>query len=86
MLKKEKRLPLLRLQRTLSSIETWGFGLSGLLLWLGVAPAMNAALGCQAIFVWLPGTITGILLNLQVQRLGISWWKMAALLIMLPVY
>ncbi|MEY3866847.1 MAG: hypothetical protein RLZZ338_738 [Cyanobacteriota bacterium] len=77
MLKKEKRLPVLRLQRTLSSIETWGFGLSGLLLWLGVAPAMNAALGGQAIFVWLPGTITGILLNLQVQRLGISWWKMA---------
>jgi PAS domain S-box-containing protein len=77
MLKKEKRVPVLGLQRTLSSIETWGFGLSGLLLWLGVAPAMNAALGCQALLVWLPGTITGILLNLQVQRLGISWWKMA---------
>ena len=31
---------------------------------------MHAALGSQAIWVWLPGTIVGILLNLQVKRLG----------------
>ena len=60
----------LRLQRTLSALETGGFGLSGLLLWLGTAPGMHAALGPQAILVWLPGTIVGILLNLQVHRLG----------------
>ncbi|MEZ2230175.1 ATP-binding protein [Microcoleus sp.] len=58
------------LPRSLSSPETWGFGFSGLLLWLGTAPAMNAALGPQAIWVWFPGTIIGMMLNLQVKRLG----------------
>jgi PAS domain S-box-containing protein len=59
-----------RLPRSLSGLETWGFGLSGLLLWLGVAPGMHADLGDRAIWVWLPGTIIGMMLNLQVQRLG----------------
>ncbi|MBW4539298.1 MAG: amino acid permease [Myxacorys chilensis ATA2-1-KO14] len=63
-------LPAASLPRSLTSVETWGFGFSGLLLWLGTAPAMHAALGPQAIWVWLPGTIVGILLNLQVKRLG----------------
>jgi signal transduction histidine kinase len=58
------------LPRSLTSLETWGFGFSGLLLWLGTAPAMHAALGSQAIWVWVPGTIVGILLNLQVKQLG----------------
>jgi hypothetical protein len=58
------------LPASLTSLETWGFGFSGLLLWLGTAPAMHAALGPQAFWVWLPGTIVGILLNLQVKHLG----------------
>lgn len=58
------------LPQSLSSPETWGFGFSGLLLWLGTAPGMNAALGPQAIWVWFPGTIIGMMLNLQVKRLG----------------
>lgn len=58
------------LPRRLTSLETWGFGFSGLLLWLGTAPAMHAALGQQAIWVWIPGTIVGVLLNLQVKQLG----------------
>ncbi|MBI4785280.1 MAG: amino acid permease [Oscillatoriophycideae cyanobacterium NC_groundwater_1537_Pr4_S-0.65um_50_18] len=62
--------PIVLLPRSLTSLETWGFGFSGLLLWLGTAPAMHAALGAQAIWVWLPGTIVGILLNLQIKRLG----------------
>jgi PAS domain S-box-containing protein len=66
-----------RLQPSLSALETWGFGFSGLLLWLGPAPAMHAALGPQAIFVWLPGAIVGILLNLQVKRLGQHWQTIA---------
>jgi PAS domain S-box-containing protein len=72
-----RTLPLVRLKRSLSFLETWGFGLSGLLLWLGPAPAMNAALGVQAIFVWIPAAIIGILLNLQVQRLGRRWPDMS---------
>ncbi|MGI0489287.1 ATP-binding protein [Pantanalinema rosaneae CENA516] len=62
--------PILPLPRSLSSLETWGFGFSGLLLWLGPAPAMYAALGANSLWVWLPGTLIGILLNLQVKRLG----------------
>ncbi|HEY9689123.1 MAG TPA: hypothetical protein V6D46_03955, partial [Coleofasciculaceae cyanobacterium] len=58
------------LTRSLGSLETWGLGFSGLLLWLGTAPAMNAALGPSAMWVWIPGTIIGVLLNLQVKRLG----------------
>ncbi len=66
-----------RLQPSLSTSEAWGFGFSGLLLWLGPAPAMHAALGPQAIWVWLPAMIVGTLLNLQVKRLGSHWPAMA---------
>src|SRR5579883_585116 len=65
--------PVVSLPRSLTSLETWGFGFSGLLLWLGTAPAMHAALGTQALWVWLPGTIVGVLLNLQVKRLGMHF-------------
>lgn len=58
------------LPRSLGALETWGFGLSGLLLWVGTAPGMHAAMGANAIWVWIPGAIAGILLNLQMQRLG----------------
>lgn len=67
------QLPKTRLPKELSVLEVWGFGLSGLLLWLGPAPAMNAALGSQAIFVWGLATLGGILLNLQVKHLGMRW-------------
>lgn len=60
----------LRLQRTLSPIETWGFGFTGHAAWLSVAPAIHAALGPNALFVWLPGVLVGMLINLQVKRLG----------------
>jgi PAS domain S-box-containing protein len=66
-------LPKTPLPKELSVLEVWGFGLSGLLLWLGPAPAMNADLGAQAIFVWGVATIGGILLNLQVKHLGVRW-------------
>lgn len=60
----------LRLERTLTALETGGFSLSGLLLWLGVAPSIHIALGPQAMLVWLPAAIVSMLLNLQVSRLG----------------
>ncbi|NEQ29339.1 MAG: hypothetical protein F6K28_62540, partial [Microcoleus sp. SIO2G3] len=66
-----------RLLPSLTSAEAWGFGFSGLLLWLGPAPAMHAVLGDRAIWVWLPGVIVGILLNLQVKRLGTFWPQIA---------
>lgn len=61
------------LQRTFSYWETWGFGLSGHLTWLGTGPVLHAQIGPQAIWIWLPGVIVAILLNLQVKRLG-EWW------------
>jgi len=66
-------LPRTRLPKELSVLEVWGFGLSGLLLWLGPAPAMNADLGTQAISVWGLAAIGGMLLNLQVEHLGMRW-------------
>ncbi len=67
----------MRLPRSLSSLETWGFGLSGLFIWLGAAPAMHAALGPQALWVWVPTAIIGTLLNFQVKRLGMAWQDMS---------
>ena len=61
------------LPRNLSALETWGFGLTGHVGWIGTAPAIHAALGPNAIFVWLPGVIVAMMLNLQVQQLGKYW-------------
>ncbi|MGI8932507.1 MAG: PAS domain-containing sensor histidine kinase [Phormidesmis sp.] len=58
------------LPRTLSLIETLGFGLTGLLLWIGVAPGVHAELGLQAMWVWIPGAVFGMVINLQVRQLG----------------
>lgn len=65
------------LPRSLSFLETWGFGLTGHLTWLSTAPVIHAALGPQAILVWVPGVIIGMLLNLQVKRLGEHWPEVA---------
>jgi PAS domain S-box-containing protein len=62
-----------RLPRNLTSLETSGFGLTGHLIWISTAPAMHIALGPQAIFVWLPATIIGMMLNFQVKYLGTQW-------------
>ncbi|MEH1840143.1 MAG: EAL domain-containing protein [Nostoc sp.] len=69
---KNQRL-VIRLPRTLSYPETWGFGLTGHVGWIGTAPIIHAALGPKAILVWLFGTIISFLLNFQVQSLGRHW-------------
>lgn len=58
------------LPRSLSSWETWAFGLTSHLAWTSVVPAVHAALGTQAIFVWVPAVIVGMLLNYQMKHLG----------------
>ncbi len=68
---------MMRLPRSLSVIETWGFGLTTPIGWLNVAVPMHEALGTQAMFVWLPGVIISMLLNLQVKHLGTLWPEMS---------
>lgn len=63
-----------QLPRSLSVFETWSFGLTSHIGWISVAPGLCTALGANAIILCLPGVIVGILLNLQVQRLG-KYWK-----------
>ncbi|PZO55362.1 MAG: PAS domain-containing sensor histidine kinase [Phormidesmis priestleyi] len=58
------------LPRTLTLIETLGFGLTGLLLWISVAPGAHAELGIQAMWVWIPGALLGVIVNFQVRQLG----------------
>ncbi|MEG4393356.1 ATP-binding protein [Microcoleus sp. BROC3] len=67
-----RRSPM-RLQRSLSSIETWGFSLVSHLGWLSLAPAIQGALGTGAFLVCLPGMLVGMMLNLQMKRLGEHW-------------
>ncbi|MBW4665792.1 MAG: hypothetical protein KME01_16625 [Chroococcus sp. CMT-3BRIN-NPC107] len=41
----------MRLQRTLGAVETWSFGLTGHVGWIGTAPVLHAALGPKAFWV-----------------------------------
>ncbi|MEH2163619.1 MAG: ATP-binding protein [Nostoc sp.] len=66
-----------RLTRSLSAVESWGFGLTAHISWTALVPAIHAALGSQAIFVWIPAVIFGMLLNYQVKRLGIHFVNVA---------
>ncbi len=63
----------MKLPRSLTAIETFGFSLCGFLGWFTTAPPIAAGLGTQAMFVWVPATIVGLLLSLQVQALGRQW-------------
>ncbi|MEH2129848.1 MAG: ATP-binding protein [Nostoc sp.] len=66
-----------RLTRSLSAVESWGFGLTAHISWTALVPAIHAALGPQAIFVWIPAVILGMLLNYQVKRLGMHFINVA---------
>ncbi|MEG3988518.1 amino acid permease [Microcoleus sp. S28C3] len=68
---------LMRLPRTLTAVETSGFGLTCQANWFTLAPAIQAAIGPNAIFVWLPGIIIGMMINLQVKRIGEYFPEMA---------
>lgn len=67
----------MRLTRSFSRLEDFGFSLTGLLVWPGTVIGMHYALGPQALWVWLPAVIVAILLNLQVARLGSYWPQMS---------
>ncbi|EGK84538.1 PAS domain S-box protein [Microcoleus vaginatus PCC 9802] len=71
------RRSLMRLPRTLSPLETWGFGMTGLIAAVAIGPSMHVALGPNAFLVWLPTVLMGVMLNLQVKRLGEQWPEMS---------
>jgi signal transduction histidine kinase/CheY-like chemotaxis protein len=58
------------LPRSLSLLETAGFAFAGPPGWTGLVPAMKVGIGIQSIFVWIPVTLIGILINYQVKYLG----------------
>ncbi|MEH2165998.1 MAG: ATP-binding protein [Nostoc sp.] len=66
-----------RLTRSLSAVESWSFGLTAHISWTALVPVIHAALGSQAIFVWIPAVIFGMLLNYQVKRLGMHFINVA---------
>lgn len=53
-------------------METWGFGFTVLLFWLVVAPEVHLLLGPAAIWVWVPATLAGIVVILQIRRLALD--------------
>lgn len=61
------------LPRTMSVAETWAFGFNGLLLWLFIVADAYLELGSKAMLVWIPLTIFGVVINLQVKRLSLLW-------------
>ncbi|MBW4616530.1 MAG: PAS domain S-box protein [Desmonostoc vinosum HA7617-LM4] len=63
----------MKLPRSLTTIETFGFSLCGLLGWFSSAPVITYGLGIQALWVWIPATIIGLMLCFQVQALGKQW-------------
>ncbi|BAY99568.1 multi-sensor signal transduction histidine kinase [Tolypothrix tenuis PCC 7101] len=63
-------LPFCGLTRSLSYWKTWAFGLTSHLAWTSVVPSVHAALRIQAILVWVPAVIVGMLLNYQIKHLG----------------
>ncbi|MBW3651599.1 MAG: amino acid permease, partial [Actinobacteria bacterium] len=66
-----------RLPRVLTGPDTWGFGFTGLLLWLFVAEGANKTLGAGAGLLWVVMTPLAILFNLQVKRMGERWSDVA---------
>ena len=58
------------LPRSMTTLETWTFGVTNHLSWVTLVPTVHAELGIAAIFVWVPAVIVGMLVNYQVKHLG----------------
>ncbi|WP_168646200.1 ATP-binding protein [Dolichospermum sp. UHCC 0259] len=58
------------LPRSMTTLETWTFGVTNHLSWITLVPTVHAELGTAAIFVWIPAVIVGMLVNYQVKHLG----------------
>ncbi|MBD2690497.1 ATP-binding protein [Anabaena catenula] len=65
------------LPRSMSTLETWTFGVTNHLSWITLVPTIHADLGTAAIFVWVPAVIVGMLVNYQVKHLGRNFLNVA---------
>ncbi len=63
----------MRMPRLLAAADTWGFGFTGLLLWLFVVEGANTTLGPGAGLLWICMVPLAVLFNLQVKRMGETW-------------
>ena len=61
------------LPRILSPFETWGFGMSGHIVWIISAPAVFQALGLASMYTWLPLSITAMISCFQVRQLALQY-------------
>ena len=59
-----------RLQQNMSPAEVWGFSVVGFLTWLTLVPSVQAEIGTASLWIWIPGVIVGMIINLQVRKLG----------------
>jgi PAS domain S-box-containing protein len=66
-----------RLPRILTPLETWGFGLTTHPAWFFTVPSTAVALGPKTIALMLPAVIMGMVINLQLKRLGERWPEVA---------
>lgn len=62
-----------RLQRTLSTAETWSFGATILLFWAYAAQTALVALGPLSVPLWGLVAAVSATINLQVRRLALAW-------------
>lgn len=62
-----------RLQRTLSTVETWSFGVTILLFWAYAGQSALAALGPSSLVLWAAVAAVSATINLQVRRLALAW-------------
>ena len=59
-----------RLPRILNPFETWGFGLTGLLVWVIAIPVIHGFVGSASLYIWLPGSLLASLVCWQVRALA----------------
>jgi amino acid permease len=62
-----------RLPKSLSPLETWGFGLTTHPAWFFTVPLTVVALGVKTIPLMLPAVGVAVMINLQLRRLGDRW-------------
>lgn len=69
--------PTARLPRTMTALETWGFGLTTHLSWFFTLPLMAIALGANVVLLMLPAVMVGMAVNFQVKRIGLQCLEIA---------